>query len=67
MRKEDVEILSALPLDAFRVHLPSSNNLEKITVDAKYLEVLDKVASLIPAARFVCFGRRAHPDVDTAL
>lgn len=63
MRKEDVEILSELPLDAFRVHLPSSNNLEKIIVDAKYLEVLEKVANLIPAARFVCFGRRAHPDV----
>ena len=44
MRKEDVELLSALPLDAFRVHLPSSNNLEKINVDAKYLEVLEKVA-----------------------
>jgi hypothetical protein len=63
MRKEDVEILSTLPLDAVRVHLPSSNNLEKITVDVKYLEVLDKVASLIPVARFVCFGRQAHPDV----
>lgn len=63
MRKEDVEVLSALPLDAFRVHLPSSNNLENITVDGRYLEVLEKVASLIPAARFVCFGRQAHPDV----
>jgi hypothetical protein len=67
MRKEDVEILSALPLDAFRVHLPSSNKLEKITVDAKYLEVLEKVASLIPAARYVCFGRQAHPDVKQLL
>jgi hypothetical protein len=63
MRKEDVEILSALPLDAFRVHLPGSDNLEKIIVDKKYLEVLAKVAGLIPAARFVCFGKRAHPDV----
>lgn len=67
MRKEDVEMLSALPLDAFRVHLPSSNNLEKIVVDVKYLEVLEKVASLIPAARFVCFGRRAHPAVKQLL
>lgn len=67
MRKEDVEALAALPLDAFRVHLPGSDNLEKITVDTKYLEVLEKVAGLIPAARFVCFGRRVHPDVKLRL
>jgi len=67
MRKEDVEVLAALPLDAFRVHLPSSNNLEKITVDTKYLDVLEKVAGHIPYARFVCFGRRAHPDVEHLL
>lgn len=63
MREDDAEILSALPLDVFRVHLPSSGNLEKIVVDTKYLKVLEKVASLIPIARFVCFGKRVHPDV----
>jgi hypothetical protein len=62
MRKEDVTMLSTLPLEAFRVHLPSNNYFEKITVDARYLEVLENVASLIPAARFVCFGKRTNLD-----
>lgn len=67
MRKEDVEILASLPLDAFRVHLPGSDKLERITVDANYLEVLEQVAGLIPAARFVCFGRRPNSDVKKLL
>lgn len=62
MTEEDVMKLSVLPLEAFRVHLPSNDNLEKITVDARYLKVLEAVASCIPGARFVCFGRSAAPE-----
>ncbi len=63
MKKEDVQVLSSLPLQAFRVHLPSGNGLERIIVDANYLEVLETVIKQMPGARFVCFGRRPHPDV----
>lgn len=62
MTEEDVMKLSALPLESFRVHLPSDENLEKINVDGQYLKVLDAVASCIPVARFVCFGRRVAPE-----
>jgi hypothetical protein len=53
MGDKDVELLSLLPFEAFRVHVPCSENLEKITVDAQYLKVLERVASRIPIARFV--------------
>lgn len=67
MRVEDVETLSRLPLDAFRVHLPSAGDLERLTVDDTYLAVLRRVLDTIPEARFVCFGSEARPEVKALL
>lgn len=67
MTLQDVRELAPLPLDAFRVHLPSRERLEKIRVDASYLALLAAVASAIPAARFVCFGEQVDPEVERVL
>ncbi|NVN99740.1 MAG: SPASM domain-containing protein [Geobacteraceae bacterium] len=67
MGSDDVELLAGLSLDAFRVHLPGTGDLEKLDVDAEYLEVLEKVVELIPGARFVCFDSRPHSAVKALL
>lgn len=67
MTLQDVRELAPLPLDAFRVHLPSRERLENMTVNAAYLNLLDVVAERITMARFICFGERANPEVERVL
>jgi hypothetical protein len=67
MSARDLEILSRLPLAAFRVHVPSAQGLEHISVDESYLGLLLQAAAQIGSARFVCLGESAHPAVSAAL
>lgn len=50
----DIDLLESISLGGFGVHLPSAEGLEKINIDEKYLETLERISkSKLPVYFFV--------------
>ena len=63
VQPEDVECLKEISFNTFWVHLPSSDNAERINVDDHYLSVLNRlIKSDIPAS-FHIHGKEVHPRI----
>jgi len=63
VKEEDIEILQNIQLHTFWVHLPSNDKLENLTVDHKYISVLNKlISSKIPASYHI-HGKSLHDKI----
>lgn len=67
MSMQDIDRLSKLHFQYFAVHLPTENKYENITVDDKYLELLEQIKSRrIPAEKyyFHYYGGGLHHKIN---
>lgn len=73
MSEADVEALEKIPFKRFWVHLPSRNGEEKISIDASFLKVLERIHKFLDAKKdsievsFHFRGVDAHPKIKELL
>jgi radical SAM protein with 4Fe4S-binding SPASM domain len=63
MRPKDVRRLGAVPFDVFTVHLASEPGLQNISVDKKYLHVLEMLNERKVPTDYVYYGDALHPEI----
>lgn len=63
MRLSNIDTLERIPLRRFVVHLPSSENYEKIRVDQNYLDLLKRLSKIKSNIVYQFYGKNLHPQV----
>ena len=67
MTTEDINVLEDIPFKEARIHLPSSDRTENISVDEKYLNVLGRFMKSRIKAVYRYHGRDLHPQIRSVL
>ena len=63
MNIEDIEVFKNIPFKYFIVHLPSSEGLEKIEIDDRYIALLERIGNSGINILYHFHGKDIHPKV----
>jgi len=67
MNLSDIDSLMSIPLEYFRIHLPSKRKYEKIRVDKEYLSLLKKISESNVRVRYHCHEKPINPEVKSII